>query len=120
MQPIFAGRCNRAKYVWTTVLIGLCVGLLAVLLGYAINPVDPVVALVCFVLLSSVTVKRLHDVNLSGWFYLVFLFPGFTAPLSLGLVFIRGTRGPNKFGTDPLSSTDANVVEQCEYGGTPG
>jgi uncharacterized membrane protein YhaH (DUF805 family) len=57
----------------------------------------------------AVTVRRLHDRNLSGWWYLAFIvlsiipFVGFLAGIALIVILIlEGTNGPNKFGADPL------------------
>jgi uncharacterized membrane protein YhaH (DUF805 family) len=65
--------------------------------------------------LTAIYVKRLHDLNLSGWWTLavpviavasamVGVKPGsIFLPIILLLIgFIPGTRGDNKFGSDPL------------------
>lgn len=50
----------------------------------------------------SVTIRRLHDLDMSGWYALIYLLP-----LGLGFIFMaiicskRGTPGPNRFGQDP-------------------
>ncbi|MGB1149083.1 MAG: DUF805 domain-containing protein, partial [Alphaproteobacteria bacterium] len=47
-------------------------------------------------------VKRLHDCNRTGWFYLLVFIPGIGPLVMLiWLGFIRGTVGENKFGPDP-------------------
>lgn len=64
----------------------------------------------------AVTVRRFHDRNMSGWFFLLFLvlslipFVGFLVSLGmLVLMCLEGTRGPNKFGPDPKDPTRAEV-----------
>jgi uncharacterized membrane protein YhaH (DUF805 family) len=54
----------------------------------------------------AVTVRRLHDVDKSGWFILLGLIPlvGFYL---LYLYCQPGTPGPNRFGPDPKGGTDA-------------
>ncbi len=52
--------------------------------------------------------QRLHDMNASGWFSLVFLviygvLPGIGMLSGLALLLIPGTKGPNRFGEDPRS-----------------
>jgi uncharacterized membrane protein YhaH (DUF805 family) len=42
----------------------------------------------CF---AAIAIKRLHDRNKSGWWMVLFFFC------------LRGTRGPNRFGSDPLA-----------------
>ena len=57
----------------------------------------------------TVTVRRLHDRNLSGWWYLGMIlasfvpFVGFIASLAFLVVMcLKGTDGENKYGPDPL------------------
>ena len=47
----------------------------------------------------AVAVRRMHDQDKSGWFILIPIY-GFI------LLFIEGTRGPNRFGPDPKGGAD--------------
>lgn len=50
----------------------------------------------------AVSVKRYHDHGRSGWFLLIALIPQLgTFWVLIELGFLRGTRGPNRFGPDP-------------------
>ena len=49
-----------------------------------------------------VCIKRLHDRNRSGWFCLLFFVPLLNLWPTIEVYFLRGTRGPNRFGPDPL------------------
>ena len=72
-----------------------------------------VVPLVITVYMQSNTVKRLHDINLSGWYVLVFwaiqiVFANIDgivlilgSLLTLLLACIPGTKGENKYGEQP-------------------
>lgn len=53
----------------------------------------------------AVTAKRLHDRDKSGWWMLMLLIPfiGFIWFLIV-VGCLRGTRGPNRFGPDPLET----------------
>jgi uncharacterized membrane protein YhaH (DUF805 family) len=51
----------------------------------------------------SVTVRRLHDTDRSGWWYWIGLIPLVGAILLLIWFCTRGTDGANRFGPDPLS-----------------
>ena len=53
------------------------------------------------VLLSFPFVKRLHDLNMSGWFYWVNFIPLVSALFSLYVLFAPGSDGPNKYGPNP-------------------
>lgn len=46
-------------------------------------------------------VKRLHDVDKSGWLLLLVLIPLVNIALGLYLLFADGTVGPNRYGADP-------------------
>jgi uncharacterized membrane protein YhaH (DUF805 family) len=53
--------------------------------------------------LIAVQVRRCHDQDKSGWFILVPIY-GFV------LMFIEGTRGPNRFGPDPKAEENASAT----------
>jgi uncharacterized membrane protein YhaH (DUF805 family) len=87
--------------------------------------------------LAATTIRRLHDRNKSGWWILAFLVAppllrGFTDGLDewsvaavvlsvaamaltvwgfVELLFIRGTRGPNRFGPDPRTPAETRAAE---------
>jgi uncharacterized membrane protein YhaH (DUF805 family) len=65
-------------------------------------------ALIALIPSLAVTVRRLHDVDKSGWFILLGLIPlvGFYL---LYLYCQPGTAGPNRFGADPKGGTDAQT-----------
>ena len=69
-----------------------------VLAGIAAMIIAYVVAMV---LLVFVSIKRLHDLDLSGWFYLVMLIPLISFLFSLYMLFAPGTDGPNRYGPVP-------------------
>lgn len=43
-------------------------------------------------------VRRLHDTNTSGWWMLAFLVPLASFVLLVALLFVGGTKGPNRYG----------------------
>ena len=51
----------------------------------------------------AVAVRRLHDTDRSGWWLLIAFVPLIGAIVLLVFFCTRGTSGPNRFGTDPLS-----------------
>ncbi len=71
--------------------------------GYTDMPVLSSLFLLATLLPSiSVTVRRLHDRDKSGWWYWLFLVP-IVGPIVLLVWFIlEGTRGANSYGPDPL------------------
>ena len=50
----------------------------------------------------AVSVRRLHDKNLRGWWVLLFLIPLIGTIALFILYCMRGTDGDNRFGADPL------------------
>jgi uncharacterized membrane protein YhaH (DUF805 family) len=51
----------------------------------------------------AVYTKRWHDRNKSGWWSLIMFIPIIGAIwMLIELGFLRGTEGPNRFGTDPI------------------
>lgn len=110
----FSGRALRSEYWWPQVFFILLYVIMfagAALLGETIGGfwviVIFLVILASIIPSISVTVRRLHDSDKSGWFYLLGLIP-FVGFYILYLVIIKGTDGPNRFGPDPLGS-DTNV-----------
>ena len=64
----------------------------------------------------AVTVRRLHDRDMSGWWYLGFFIAGFIPLINfvsgiafLVLMLLPGTAGPNRFGPDPKDPANADV-----------
>lgn len=58
-------------------------------------------ALAVFIPNLAVTIRRLHDQDKSGWFYLLIFVPAIGPFIILVFMFLEGTRGPNRFGPDP-------------------
>jgi uncharacterized membrane protein YhaH (DUF805 family) len=127
----FNGRASRSEYWWFALFYFL-VGAVARLLDMFIfqsprtgGPVDIVVSLALLLPSLSVFVRRLHDLDRTGWWTLLFcvaiggaMIPAAMGPMSglfivvfLGLciwlliwTMMKGTIGPNHFGLDPLAS----------------
>lgn len=57
----------------------------------------------------ALTVKRWHDVGVTGWFSLLSLPPVAHGVVFLLLCLLPGTTGPNKFGPDPRGRLGTTV-----------
>ena len=64
----------------------------------------------------AVVVRRFHDRDMSGWWYLGFIVlsmipvVGFIATIAMLVIFcLPGTPGPNRFGPDPKDPASAEV-----------
>ena len=60
-------------------------------------------------------IRRLHDRNMRGWWYLINFIPGGIL-VFLVLVCLKGTTGPNRFGPDPLGKIQS--VDPSSYQGS--
>ena len=88
----FTGRATRSEF-WFFALFTFIVQLLANAIGIAAGS-EAIIWLVYLVFLIpsiSVTVRRMHDVDKSGWYQLI---PIYSFILSV----TAGTSGPNRFG----------------------
>ncbi len=108
----FSGRASRPEFWWyvlALVLLLLVLGvidgaLVAPMLGYepfqpeAGEPVSTVVALALMLPTIAVCVRRLHDIDRSGWWYLIGLVPVIGTVILLWWYSRPGTGGQNRFG----------------------
>jgi uncharacterized membrane protein YhaH (DUF805 family) len=118
----FQGRINRAKFWFIHIAMDVVfIVLMAIGFGSAaLSSGDPDAAmaaagttgiislLLCIPLIwigLAISVKRWHDRNKSGWWILISLVPvigGLWFLIECG--FLRGTMGPNTYGSDPLAA----------------
>jgi len=49
----------------------------------------------------AVSVRRLHDIGISGWLFLIILIPVVGPLILLVMMALEGNPGPNKYGSDP-------------------
>lgn len=54
------------------------------------------------------TIRRLHDLNASGWYSLITFVP-FGQLLILWMMFKKGTPGPNRYGKEPEIKKNTNI-----------
>lgn len=101
----FKGRAKRSEY-WCFLLFILLfyipflffVGLYLTTSDYIFNFIYLFFTLIVLPPLISVTVRRLHDIDKSGWFMLLGLIPPIGFFILLYLLAQKGTQGPNKYG----------------------
>jgi uncharacterized membrane protein YhaH (DUF805 family) len=103
----FTGRAARSEY-WYWVLFAFLVSVVTGALDHlifpnlwSISPLNSLAGLALFLPGLAVTVRRLHDLDRTGWWVLLVL-------TVIGIVVLlawfcmRGTVGPNQYGPDPL------------------
>ena len=103
----FSGRAARSEYwYWTlfAILVSIVTGVLDLLIFpnlEFISPLNSLAGLALFLPGLAVTIRRLHDLDRTGWWVLLVL-------TVIGIIVLlawfcmRGTVGPNRYGPDPL------------------
>jgi uncharacterized membrane protein YhaH (DUF805 family) len=135
----FSGRASRSEFWWfylffLIMLIGaaLILGGGIAMVGFSttmltvFSVIAGLIYLAILIPFFSVTVRRFHDRNLSGWWYgLVFVLnmvpnmmpdnipllavSGIAAIASIVICCLKGTQGPNKYGADPLGGGEEDI-----------
>ena len=107
----FEGRINRAKF-WAGVAVLFVLAAIAAiidnLIGTTIGDMPygylyGIVSIASIYFALAIYAKRWHDRDKSGWWTLIILVPiigGIWFLIECGC--LSGTRGPNRFGPDPL------------------
>ena len=100
----FSGRARRSEY-WYFALFNLIASFAAAALDMAMNTavLQALVGLGLLLPSISVTVRRLHDKDKSGWWWWLGLIPIIGWIVLLVWFVQRGTVGANRFGPDPVA-----------------
>jgi len=99
------GRIRRKDYLIRAILLSIPVAIMNVASQSSQEPslllFAGLVMIASGILVAIQAIKRLHDINMSGWYWLVFLIPVANLIFGLYVIFKDGTPGPNKYGEDP-------------------
>jgi uncharacterized membrane protein YhaH (DUF805 family) len=107
---VFKGRARRKEY-WGFVLLNIIVLVLLINMDHMVNSPVTDAAIKLFIVASilpglAVSVRRMHDINKSGWFLLITFIP-------FGNIFIlfslasEGSKGKNEYGPDPKKAGES-------------
>jgi uncharacterized membrane protein YhaH (DUF805 family) len=134
----FSGRSRRKEYwmyVLFLVLAAIVLGIVESILGLGGHAVlasetsasgafygalvnrgilSNLFTLATFIPSLAVAVRRLHDTNRSGWWYLLIFVPLIGAIVLLVWFCTAGTPGPNDYGDDPMSETPEELARTFE------
>ena len=88
----FEGRSRRTEFWWSYLMVFL----ISTFLGWTV-----IAPLACIIPMIAVSVRRLHDIGKSGWYYLVFLVPVVGTILMIIWGCQEGMVGRNQYGDDP-------------------
>jgi uncharacterized membrane protein YhaH (DUF805 family) len=108
----FSGRASRSEFwywILFTVLVSIVTSIidLEVLSSSSISPFSSIWSLVTFLPSLAMGVRRLHDTDRSGWWWLLSFIPLIGIIVLIVFWCSAGTRGPNRFGPDPLGEPGA-------------
>ena len=102
----FKGRARRSEFWYFTLLSAIISIILIVITDHSeFSIVEKIYRLAVIIPSLAVGVRRMHDVNKSGWYYLIPFY-------NLILAFTNGTDGPNDYGVDPKNPEYMDDVEQ--------
>ena len=109
---VFGGRSRRKEY-WYFVLFSLIVSLILsaidALLGTFssstnVGLLGGIYGLAIIIPSIAVSVRRLHDIDRTGWWVLISLVPVIGTLVLLVFAVLAGTPGQNRFGPNPKAS----------------
>ena len=98
---VFEGRASRSEYWWFQLIVSPSY-LISTILENDIAYFFLGVTLFTLIPAISAGVRRLHDTNRSGFFLLISFIPFIGGLVLLFFLIPEGTKGKNRFGSDPL------------------
>ena len=114
---VFSGRSRRMEYwyfVLFNIIVSIVLGAIDALLGtlgsgMGVGLLSGIYGLAILIPSLAVTVRRLHDIDRSGWWILIGLVPLIGAIVLLVFALLDSTPGSNQYGPNPKGAT-ARVV----------
>ncbi|WP_298192297.1 DUF805 domain-containing protein [Novosphingobium sp.] len=122
----FSGRSRRMEY-WMFALLSAIVAFVSIILmaiGGGLSETNEAApgplfwvgaaliliwGLASFIPSIAVQVRRFHDQDRSGWMVLLGFIPYVGGLIVLVFMCLEGTRGPNRFGPDPLDPSNVDI-----------
>jgi len=100
----FSGRASRAEFFFLNLFVFIA-SLVGAAIGAAIRArlFGEIIGLGLLLPIIAVSVRRLHDIDRSGWWMLLNFVPLIGWIVLLVWASTRGTVGPNHYGADPLN-----------------
>ena len=101
----FSGRARRKEYwmffLWN-VIISIVIGFIGGLLGLV--ALGYLYSVLIFLPALAVSIRRLHDIGKSGWWYLIVFIPLIGFIWLIVLLATEGNAGENQYGPDPKAA----------------
>lgn len=105
----FSGRASRSEY-WYFVLFILLGSIVLVIVDSALfpapsfQPLSSIFSLITIPPSIAVAARRLHDIDKSGWWQLIWGIPLIGWVVMIVWLVKPGTAGSNRYGSDPLGA----------------
>ncbi|MDL2281069.1 DUF805 domain-containing protein [Selenomonadales bacterium OttesenSCG-928-I06] len=117
IKKYFEGRLNRKPYVIKSLVLWVVIATIYMVItaykGLDGMALANLLTLPLLIVAVSLTVRRLHDLNFSGWWALLLIVFSASPVIQyvvfgmLGVLFVmKGTIGNNLYGKDPLESEE--------------
>jgi len=98
----FKGRARRKEY-WmfflVNIIIGVGIGIVAGLISEKLLIIANIYNLAILIPSIAVAIRRMHDINKSGWFILIPIY-------NIILLATEGEKGSNQYGADPKNQLE--------------
>ena len=115
----FSTRSSRKAYCYFFLynfLAGLAIGIVATLLAMvtripSLANISSLYGLVAFIPSLALVVRRLHDINRSGWWILINVIPLIGLIVFLFFIFKKGDDTENLYGPNPTSGEMAAIAQ---------
>jgi len=118
----FKGRSSRGEYWWAylglVLLIIVPYFLVVLFTSMGIQAIAGLIGILLLIFYLAIiipgiaiVIRRLHDLDKSGWWYFIALVPLIGGLLLLYWFCQPGTKGPNTYGGDPLGGMDVNAFD---------
>lgn len=101
----FSGRARRSEYWWASVFTGIVSGILT----YILPMLSGIWTLLIFVPSLSISIRRLHDIGKSGWWYLM-LFVPLVGQIMILVWACTDSKGDNQWGPNPKLKVVRNAA----------
>lgn len=98
------GRIGRKDWIIWIIGIAIIFGILGWLLGDRGTYIQAALSILAGIAGIFMGIKRLHDLNKSGWLYLLGFIPLVNIAFAIYLIAFPGTQGDNRFGAPESGS----------------
>ena len=118
------GRAGRLRYFYYGMGVGILSSIITVILSYLGASLSGgsetvmgytgiaafIINIIVMMFLIVFMIKRLHDLNWTGWLSLLYVIPLVNLIFAIILLFAPGNAGPNKYGPPPRPENNAAAI----------